>query len=341
MSYAILAPLFPKPSIPVQVGVGSPAYNLFELRHSLHSFSLHQSSFHGIFGGKLGETAFETLPSPLINLVFIIQQKLQNFNLNNSPDSRKALGGLMSKRFTDIAKWKNQWFRSLPTKAKLAWIYLCDECDFTGIWTVDYETASLHLGFIISEPLLSDWLGDKVFFLTTEKMLIIKFFEFQYGESKDNWSPKVRAQKKLEAMGFTFENGKLLKPANHSPPTVAPQSPDCTNKSYNYNSNFNLEGGVGETDLEAVYKLYPRKKGKEKGFEKLKAQIKTKQDLEDITKAILRYKEELAKEGTLPRFMLHFSTFMTSWRDCLDPEYGTAEKLEKPKRDFSFLREAK
>lgn len=126
----------------------------------------------------------------------------------------------MSKRFTDSKKWRNSWFRSLPLEAKLAWIYFCDECELHGVLKLDYGLASFQLGFDITPTVVSEWFKDKIHFLNDETIVIIQFFEFQYGQSADNWSAKVQARKKLENLGFTIENNKLV----ISHPTVVPQS---------------------------------------------------------------------------------------------------------------------
>jgi len=134
----------------------------------------------------------------------------------------------MSKRFTDTKKWRNYWFRSLPVTAKLTWIYLCDECESHGVLKIDYDLASFQLGFECTPTLVSQWFGDKVVFLKgAEEILIVQFFEFQYGESKDSWTAKVRAKEKLEKLGFNIENNKLLISLEHSTPTVPPQDMSC------------------------------------------------------------------------------------------------------------------
>lgn len=115
----------------------------------------------------------------------------------------------MSKRFTDTKKWRNEWFRKLSPEAKLTWIYLCDECEFHGVMKIDYGLATFQLGFEVNMPKIKSWFNDKVFFISEEKVLIVQFFEFQYGESKDSWTAKVRAREKLEILGFSFNNDSL------------------------------------------------------------------------------------------------------------------------------------
>lgn len=81
---------------------------------------------------------------------------------------------------------------------------------------------------------------------------------------------------------------------------------------------------TSKSDLENVYELYPRKEGKSEGFKKAEAQIKTPEDLENLKRAVMIYREKAD-----PAYLKHFSTFMTSWRDCLDPDYGERPVIKK------------
>jgi len=128
-----------------------------------------------------------------------------------------------NKRFTDKSKWRNEWFRTLPLKAKLAWMYLCDECDNSGILKTDWGLATFQLGFTVDELIFREWFGDKVFFITNDQILIVQFFEFQYGQSKDSWSAKIEARKTLENLGFSIVNNKVyLGDLNKLESTVTP-----------------------------------------------------------------------------------------------------------------------
>jgi biotin operon repressor len=85
-----------------------------------------------------------------------------------------------------------------------------------------------------------------------------------------------------------------------------------------------LPAPAGVFDFESLYKKYPRKEGKTPGITKCKAQIKTQSDFEALSKAIDRYREYTVKTGVEPKYIKHFDTFMTSWRDWTDPETGSA-----------------
>lgn len=94
------------------------------------------------------------------------------------------------------------------------------------------------------------------------------------------------------------------------------------------------EKGIGRDRIEEVYqKHYPLKKGKTKGLDRAQGQIKTEDDLMLLIQAIEAYKAECARSNT---YLKHFDTFMSSWRDCLDPEYGQ-RAATKPTTTKDFL----
>ena len=68
---------------------------------------------------------------------------------------------------------------------------------------------------------------------------------------------------------------------------------------------------------------YPKKVGKTAGLRRANLQVKTLEDLALFEEAIQRYNDRIKNENIEPRFVKQFDTFVTSWRDCLDPDYGT------------------
>lgn len=96
-------------------------------------------------------------------------------------------------------------------------------------------------------------------------------------------------------------------------------------------------------NLDELYQLYPLKKGKAIGLEKLKRVIKSQKDFDDFKLAILRYIEDIKSKGTEARFIKQFSTFVGSekvqpWKDWLDEDAGIG-LIPKAERDFSFLKD--
>lgn len=78
-------------------------------------------------------------------------------------------------------------------------------------------------------------------------------------------------------------------------------------------------------DFNALYNKYPRKEGKSRGLALCRLQIKTQKDYDELSLAIDRYNAHLRKMNTEPAYYKYFSTFMSSWRDWLDPETGKIE----------------
>ncbi|MCM2323507.1 MAG: hypothetical protein NDJ90_09625 [Oligoflexia bacterium] len=75
-------------------------------------------------------------------------------------------------------------------------------------------------------------------------------------------------------------------------------------------------------NLEKAYQQYPRKQGKTKGLQRLAKEIKTEKDLGDLMTAIERYKRS---SDVIRGFAKHFSTFVSEWRDWIDPQTGTIQ----------------
>lgn len=247
----------------------------------------------------------------------------------------------MAKRFTDIKKWRNEWFRTLPLKARLTWIYLCDECDFCGVWKADYGLASFQLGFSLDQKTLVDWFGDKIYCFSSDKILIVQFFEFQYGESKDSWTAKVKARQRLENLGFSFVNDRIFLPQSpHSPPTVDDVSPSVLIVGVGV-----IEGVINKNALEEkfdqAYNMYPVRVKGSHAQDRFKEQIKTEHDYADLLKSIGHYIAFLSKpENDWRKPKQSFATYLGTkstgyyWRDFIDKDAGSTTLPKKVKPRF-------
>jgi uncharacterized phage protein (TIGR02220 family) len=92
----------------------------------------------------------------------------------------------VSKRFTDSEKWKKSWFRKLSPTHKCLWIYMCDNCNLSGVWDVDFELASIFIGEPINPEEIKEVFKKQYQELNSgSKWFIRDFIEFQYGELKD------------------------------------------------------------------------------------------------------------------------------------------------------------
>lgn len=104
----------------------------------------------------------------------------------------------MAKRFTDSNKWKDTWFQDLPTKYKLFWVYLLDECDAAGIWKPNIRLACFQIGEPFEELELKRVFGDRITITGDGYWFIKKFIEFQYGELSEHSKPHQSVIKILE-----------------------------------------------------------------------------------------------------------------------------------------------
>lgn len=86
----------------------------------------------------------------------------------------------------------------------------------------------------------------------------------------------------------------------------------------------NITKYIDHFDFEKVYEGYPRKVGKSKGLERCAAQIKTPEAYRDLVTAVERYTAHCKAKGTEEKFIKHFSSFMSEWRDWIDPTTGTS-----------------
>lgn len=119
----------------------------------------------------------------------------------------------MAKRFTDNEKWKKNFFRALPSKYKLFWLYLCDDCSNAGLWdTSEMEVAELRIGEKIDlNEALNLFNSDEkriIEFNCGKKWFIPSFVLFQYG---DDFAVKAGKNRLIESVIALLTKFDLLK----------------------------------------------------------------------------------------------------------------------------------
>lgn len=110
---------------------------------------------------------------------------------------------------------------------------------------------------------------------------------------------------------------------------------DLNNTNYNNtkvkkNNNIKINSAEIDREFEALWKLYPRKIGKQTAFKSFKKARKVeKVPYETIENGLYRYIEHLKSQGTDEQFIQHGSTWFNQakWLD----EYETAHFQKKPK----------
>lgn len=96
------------------------------------------------------------------------------------------------KRFTETDKWRDPWFRKLSAGAKLAFYYIVENCDNSGVWTPDKELADFSIGMAIPWDKVLEAFGDRIQILSNGDWLIKKFVQFQYGELSETCKPHLQ-----------------------------------------------------------------------------------------------------------------------------------------------------
>lgn len=109
----------------------------------------------------------------------------------------------MPKRMTDTEKWKKPFLRGLNGAYKLLWFYILDDCDYAGIWQVDFEVARIRIGEqnITYEGAVAAF-GDRIQIIGKFKWFLSDFIDFQYGELKETNRMHVSVIKVLNQNGI-------------------------------------------------------------------------------------------------------------------------------------------
>lgn len=229
---------------------------------------------------------------------------------------------------TDTEKWGKPWFRKLPSKMKCAWFFLLDKCDHAGIWDIDFDSMSYHIGEPIGESDFFTYFEDKIE-ISDDKMVIPAFIEFQYGELDEGNRVHKSVLSKLEKL-------------TPSKPLTRPLQ-GCKDKEKDKAKDKDKEKDkdkFSKEDFDLLYQEYPRKVGKALGIRRCFAEIKTVEKYDLLRTAISRYSGYCLAQKTEPKYIQHFSTFMTSWTDWLDPGAGTSTVKTADEDRFAFLDKA-
>ena len=90
------------------------------------------------------------------------------------------------KRFTETEKWRDIWFRSLTPDLKLAWQYICDNCDNSGVWEPDFALADFQIGLNVDWEKSKLNFSDRIRILENGRWHLVGFIAFQQKELSPN-----------------------------------------------------------------------------------------------------------------------------------------------------------
>ena len=102
------------------------------------------------------------------------------------------------KRFTETDKWRDPWFLKLAQGAKLAFLYIIENCDNAGVWSADTELADFTIGMKIPWTKALEDFGDRVVVLPSGDWLVAKFINFQFGKLSADCKPHLSVLRLIE-----------------------------------------------------------------------------------------------------------------------------------------------
>lgn len=228
----------------------------------------------------------------------------------------------MAKRFTDTDKWNKKWYRELGSGLRDVRQFVLDRCNHIGVWEIDLKTVQHFTNQKIDIEDVRAAFRGKIVFIDQETLLIPDFIEFQYGLLKEESRPHQSVIKELKKLNLWEEylNGfpkSYLTLSDDSPKSCLTLKEQEQDKEQDKEKEKEKEAGF---DFEVIYKIYPRKRGKDEGMNRLRSRIKTQEAYDQFFKAAKRYAHECRMEKTEPGKMLHWSSFVGTeerqpWRD--------------------------
>lgn len=94
----------------------------------------------------------------------------------------------MAKRLTDTSKWTNRAFRALPSKFKMLYLYILDNCDCAGVMSLDIDLIGFILGEQFSPEEIKSTFAERLTFISQDKIVVKNFIAFQNGDINDSKS---------------------------------------------------------------------------------------------------------------------------------------------------------
>jgi hypothetical protein len=109
------------------------------------------------------------------------------------------------KRFTDTLKWQDAFFRELSPGAKLAYSYMLDNCDNSGVWDPDFRLATYCIKLDLDWDSILAELGNRVEKLRNGKLFLTRFVRFQYSSLNPTSPPHSQVIRLLAKHGIPIK----------------------------------------------------------------------------------------------------------------------------------------
>lgn len=131
----------------------------------------------------------------------------------------------MGKRLAETTRWQDPYFRPLSPPAKLAYIFMLDLCDISGVYDPDWGLANYCIGLDIHWDDVLEELGDRVRKLRNGKIWLSRFCRFQGGPDwpKSGCVPHEKMVRLLRHHGIPLEDA--LRERDEGETTKKPNKP--------------------------------------------------------------------------------------------------------------------
>lgn len=231
----------------------------------------------------------------------------------------------MAKRFTDSEKWKDAWFMDLPSKYKLFWVYLLDDCDHSGVWKVNFKVASFYIGEHLEYSEVKRVLKSRIKILNDDYWHLIKFIKYQYNTEIQGLNPKNRVHFSVIKRLNNFDEFKPLTRGLEG----------AKDKDKDKDNNIIIE--KIENSLFSLEDLKQKYLSNEAVVKAVISEPKNKvKNLEDLKKHLNEFCEDLKQSG---RQSEKWNEFTRYFLNCLRSEKYTKNRKNNKKQQIIPLNE--
>ncbi len=235
------------------------------------------------------------------------------------------------KRFTETEKWRDVWFQDLTDKQKLAWLYLCDTCDASGVFEPNFRLADFSMGITLDWPAFLVVCKDRVTVLPDGKWHLTRFVAFQYGELSEACAPHRNVLKLLNKHGL---KERVALPLAKGSLTLKEKDKD---------KDKEKDRDKDTESLQKIAALFKRRPTTPWSASELKSYAANSKPIEGTSSddwALLGWYYALPYEGTYRR--KDAATLMNNWNAELDRARAHKAKVEPPpKQAFAVMDGAK
>jgi hypothetical protein len=132
----------------------------------------------------------------------------------------------------------------------------------------------------------------------------------------------------LQSALAKLENAKCIQLRDHGVNTSVPEKA-TTLHNKTEQTEQNKQNNIAHAEAFAeFYRGYPRKIGRSKAEKAYEREIKAGATPGLILESLSRFRVHHETAGTEKNFIPHPATFLSSWRDSLDPDYGTSDLVQ-------------